>query len=287
MLLLLPSLLILCSQFAAKGLAAESSTAAAYEAVYFYFGYLHEFAVHPGETTIGSRACRKTKCSFDEFFVNVIKGTGNGGYEGGVELDDGPKGNSALKMGEQLQAAGMTEAVDWDFPKLIVGASEKRGYEEILIYVSNRVRMDAGGDGSEDHVYAKVVGALHHIREAHAKDEMGDFEEELRELLPTDKSFKTKKLPEPDSNIESVGRTIIDLVNMFKVWAIEVPLTGTLLKDLEEIARRVQSAHGKTQQRRGFRNLQLGHALAGLTIAIQSCYKGEPYPPHLLPPNWY
>lgn len=142
-------------------------------------------------------------------------------------------------------------------------------------------------DKSQDHLYAKVVSALHHIREAHAKDGTDDFEKEIKEQLPSDISIKFKKLPEQNSTTEAVGRQIIDFVNLVEVWAIEIPFTGTLLKDLEEIAKIIQDSHGKVQQRRGFKNLQLGHAMAALTIAFQSCYKGEPFPPHLLPPNWH
>ena len=275
--LLLPSLLLLGCHFAAMGLAAdEPSTAAAFEAVYFYYGYLHEFAVHGGNTTIGSRRCRETQCTFDSFFVNVIQGSGDGGYTiGGVEFDPGADGKTALEMGKELQAAGLKNRVDWDYQKLVVGASKERGYLDMITYVFNRVRLDAKEKGSQDRVYGTVVNALHHIREAHAKDETDEFKKQLEKELPADK-FVFKKLPEPDATDETVTRQIIDLVNMAKVWVLEV--------SLPDLFDKFKKAHTNTLKTRGFKDLQLGHALASLTITFQACYKGEPFPPHLL--NW-
>lgn len=258
--MLLSFLLTFCC-FVARG-AAQYDDSAAFEAVFFYYGYLHEFAIHRGNTTIGGRGCRRRRrCTIDEFLDSTT--SSQGGYRGGGHLNtDAVPGSrsTAFRSAGGLKDLGMTKKITWKPKELVIDApGDMDIYEDHVTYVVNAIKEDMEEEDSVANYVGWAMEALRHMGEVNANEQLSAATKWYKDNGPRGLDIETVDLPVDGDEREGFTRTIIDYVNLVKAWNIEIPQQITVPQG--EVIK-----------------MNLGRKWTILRISLSACYRGQGYP---------
>ncbi|KAJ3547003.1 hypothetical protein NM208_g1720 [Fusarium decemcellulare] len=238
----------------------------AYVAIFFYFGYLHEWGARDGLSTIGGPNCRgSTRCNFNSFLDATTNS--KGGYNGGVALDVTGRASSKI-LADRLKSAGLTKKIDWNPQRLINGASsDKKVLEDHVSYVLNAASQDKGQLGAFQPYLDTALDALSNMAEINAGVASHVHVRWWRANgLPSSTELNFVTMPVQGDSGESEVRSVIDTVNLVKTWGYDIG------KDLMKVP-------VWTGGYEGFPNPHLGRRWAATRLAFQMCRTGRAYPP--------
>ncbi|KAI8721513.1 hypothetical protein NCS52_00292800 [Fusarium sp. LHS14.1] len=237
-----------------------------YVAVFFYFGYLHEWGARDGMSTIGGPDCYgSTRCNFNKFLDATTNS--KGGYDGSVALDVTGR-PSAKILANRLRSAGLTRKIDWNPTRLVNGAPrDKQVLEDHVTYVLNAGSQDKGAPGAFQPYLDTALDALSNMAEINAGVSSGvHVRWWLANGLPASTQLNFIQMPLQGDTGESEVRTVIDIINLVKTF-------------MYEMGRSLMNVPVWTGGYEGFPNPHLGRRWAAARLAFQMCRTGRAYPP--------